>query len=90
MPEPTRVRGRRLQAIRARHFKANPLCVMCQAKGKVSLAVELDHIIALTNGGEDTDENRQGLCTECHAAKTREDMGYAERTQFDARGRVVW
>ena len=90
MTESTRIRGRRLQAIRRRHFMHEPLCVMCKAKGKTTPAVELDHIIALTNGGEDTDENRQGLCTPCHAAKTREDMGYAERTQFDARGRVVW
>ena len=31
---------------------------------------ELDHIIEIANGGEDTIENIQALCVECHAFKT--------------------
>jgi 5-methylcytosine-specific restriction protein A len=85
-----RIRGRKLQAIRAGHFRANPLCVRCQAIGRVALATELDHKIALANGGEDTESNRQGLCADCHKAKTREDCGQREQTQFDSDGRVVW
>jgi 5-methylcytosine-specific restriction protein A len=85
-----RIRGRRLQKIRADHFRLYPLCVMCKAKGRISLATQLDHIVALVNGGTDTSDNRQGLCTPCHEAKTRRDLGYKERTQFDASGRVVW
>lgn len=74
-----RIRGAELQAMRRRHFRGNPLCVMCQAKGKVRLATELDHIKALVNGGTDTDDNRQGLCEPCHKDKTRIDMGHAPR-----------
>lgn len=71
--------GRRLQVIRKRHFQQEPLCVMCKAKGIVRLAEELDHIVALVNGGLDVPENRQGLCKPCHEAKTRQDMGWREK-----------
>lgn len=69
-----RVRGRQLQRIRDRHFNVNPLCVMCMEQGIVSVATELDHIRALSHGGTDTDDNRQGLCSECHRAKTLVDL----------------
>lgn len=69
----------------------NPLCVHCQAKGIVRLWDELDHIVALTNGGTDTDDNLQGLCADCHKDKTAEDLGHhANKTKFDGNGRVIW
>ena len=74
-----RIRGRRLQAIRRSHLSAYPLCVHCEAQGHVALATEVDHIVALVNGGEDIDSNRQGLCKDCHADKTRTDMGHKVR-----------
>ena len=85
-----RIRGRRLQRIRAQVLRDNPLCVMCKANGRVTLATQVDHIKALVNGGTDTADNRQGLCDECHRVKTAQDMGYKERAKFDAQGRVVW
>ena len=85
-----RITGRRLQRIRKQVFGEQPLCVMCKAKGKVTLATEVDHIKALVNGGEDNHENRQALCSECHTEKTRRDLGQRERVTFDADGRVVW
>jgi 5-methylcytosine-specific restriction protein A len=81
-----RIRGRKLQEIRKRHFEQFPLCVDCQKQGRINIATELDHIIALTNGGTDADDNRQGLCSECHAAKTARDMGYKERLAISADG----
>lgn len=72
-----RIRGRALQAIRARHFRANPLCVHCHAKGIIKLATELDHIIALSHGGTNSDDNYQSLCSECHKRKTAIDLGYS-------------
>ena len=69
-----RIRGRALQEIRAEHFRDNPLCVHCLARGIVTAAVELDHIIALSNGGTDTPDNRQSLCSACHRAKTIVDL----------------
>jgi 5-methylcytosine-specific restriction protein A len=72
-----RIRGRRLQHYRARWFSAHPLCVECERNGKVRLATQLDHIVALTNGGTDFDQpgNRQGLCDDCHEVKSARDKG---------------
>lgn len=84
-----RIRGRASQKIRARVLAANPLCVMCQAKGKVTIAVEVDHIVALTNGGDEDlhdDSNRQGLCIQCHIEKTNIDLGYTPKQTIGADG----
>lgn len=81
-----RIRGRKLQDIRQRHFAKNPLCVDCAAKGKVTIADVLDHIKALDNGGADVESNRQGLCTPCHVIKTAKDMGYKQRQAFGPDG----
>ena len=85
-----RIRGRALQEIRKRHFEQYPLCVECQKHGRIALATELDHIIALTNGGKDFDEdagtNRQGLCADCHEAKTKRDLGHRETQQIGLDG----
>lgn len=75
-----RIRGRRLQRIRDRHFRLRPLCVYCSARGLIRRATQLDHIVAIDNGGEDVDSNRQGLCDECHEAKTRRDLGQVQRS----------
>lgn len=71
-----RIRGRKLQRIRAEHFRKHPLCVRCVAHGKLSLATELDHIKPLCRGGADEPWNRHGLCSKCHVAKTRDDFGH--------------
>jgi len=44
-----------------RFLQEHPLCVMCEAKGRVSVAEEVDHIIPLFKGGADEWENLQGL-----------------------------
>ena len=85
-----RITGRRLQRIRKQVFAEQPICVACKAKGRVTVATQVDHIVALVNGGEDEHENRQALCSECHTEKTRRDLGQRERVTFDADGRVVW
>lgn len=75
----SRVSGRKLQEIREAWFRKYPLCVACDAKGRVNIAVELDHVVPLFKGGLDFDvdhgKNRQGLCQACHDAKTRVDLG---------------
>lgn len=73
-----RIRGRKLQRIRADWFSDHPLCCLCELKGKIRLATELDHVVALSNGGEDFDcddgKNRQGLCEDCHHEKSLADL----------------
>ena len=76
---PPRIRGRALQALRARLLRQNPLCVICASKGRVTLATELDHAVALCNGGTNDESNLQGLCAECHKVKTAQDKGHKPR-----------
>jgi 5-methylcytosine-specific restriction protein A len=82
-----RIRGHRLLAIRADWFRRFPLCVHCQRRGITRLATQLDHIVALSNGGldfdEDEEKNRQGLCDDCHDVKTRADLGWKPKARVD-------
>lgn len=81
-----RISGRARQELRDRHFRANPLCKMCEAKGKLSLAQELDHITPLHKGGDNSTDNLQGLCIECHKEKTAIDKGYKQRKAISVSG----
>ena len=81
-----RIRGRKLIAQRKRLLRDNPLCVHCKAQGRVTLAQELDHIIALHNGGTNNDDNIQGLCIDHHKIKTAKDLGYKERHEYGLDG----
>ena len=80
--ESMRIRGRKRQEIRLAHFRERPLCVECEKLGLVSAAVELDHVVALANGGVESHDpfvNRQGLCADHHRIKSREDLAIARR-----------
>lgn len=86
-----RIRGRKLQEIRKRHFEQFPLCENCLKKTppRITLATELDHRIALDNGGKDFDEDpgqKCGLCHDCHKEKTDKDMGYRPRLAISLDG----
>lgn len=70
-----RIRGRELQARRQRLFEREPLCRECLKRGVVRAAEYADHIVALANGGPDTEDNLQPLCKDCHDAKTNDDLG---------------
>lgn len=69
-----RIRGRKLQERNARIFKNEPLCRMHKAKGEAVAATEVDHIVALCNGGTEAESNLQPLCHDCNELK-----GIAER-----------
>jgi 5-methylcytosine-specific restriction protein A len=68
-----RVRGRKLQRLRARLFDQQPLCVHCQAQGRVTRAVIRDHIVPLFEHGPDRESNVQPLCQTCSDIKTAEE-----------------
>jgi 5-methylcytosine-specific restriction endonuclease McrA len=74
-----RLRGRRLLAQKDRVRLLRPLCPMCSAEGRVVAGVELDHRVALVNGGSNEDENMDLLCVPHHRLKTAEDMNFAPR-----------
>lgn len=66
--------GRALQARRLRIWSRDPHCVGCRRVVAYPHGFQLDHVVALVNGGEDSDGNLQVLCIECHEAKTRDDL----------------
>jgi 5-methylcytosine-specific restriction protein A len=69
--------------------RQQPLCVKCLEQGRVREWTQLDHKRALTNGGTYEDSNLQGLCDECHDAKTREDLGHKPSGRCDANGMPI-
>ncbi|MCA0393960.1 MAG: HNH endonuclease [Proteobacteria bacterium] len=76
---PTRVRekrinGRRLQKRRLAVWSRDPHCAQCRELTSYPSGFHLDHIVALGNGGQDTDENSQVMCIPCHRKKSKEDL----------------
>jgi 5-methylcytosine-specific restriction endonuclease McrA len=62
------------------------LCQICEKSGRFSLASEVDHIIPLSKGGSDDEDNLQSICRSCHDDKTRTDLGMKAKTAIDASG----
>jgi len=89
-----RLRGRAGQQQRQRRLMLTKgLCEDCQAVGRISFATAVDHIIPLSKGGPDTDENTRNLCDEHHRLRTAEQFerkAKAPRLQFDTRGWPIW
>lgn len=69
VPTP-RTRGRRWMAIRSSILSRDPLCVECLKQDRVTASQEVDHIVPLSRGGTDDEENLQGLCVDCHKVKS--------------------
>lgn len=65
----------RWRRLRRAYLVANPLCVMCQAEGRVVAATDVDHIIAKRSGGTDDEANLQALCHSHHSQKTMSEHG---------------
>jgi 5-methylcytosine-specific restriction protein A len=69
----TRIRGRKLQKLRKALFQREPLCRVCKAEGRVTLATIRDHIVPLAEGGTDDDTNIQPLCRAHSDVKTQRE-----------------
>ena len=62
--------SRRWQRLRSAYRKRNPLCEDCRAKGKITAAKMVHHIVALDDGGSKTNwNNLRSLCNDCHESK---------------------
>jgi len=48
----------------------NGLCQACRREHKVSIGVDVDHIVPLWEGGSDHDDNKELLCAEHHQQKS--------------------
>jgi 5-methylcytosine-specific restriction protein A len=52
---------------------AEPLCRVCRAAGRITAAVDVDHIVPKRDGGTESLANLQPLCHACHARKTKRE-----------------
>ncbi len=60
---------------RKRYLARSPLCQHCLAKGRTTVATDIDHILPMNDGGSQYDEaNLQPLCHSCHSRKTAQDV----------------
>lgn len=65
-------------AIRARVMARDcGLCKTCERIGVTTTASQVDHIVALANGGNNDDDNLEAICDDCHNIKTAIDLGNA-------------
>ncbi len=82
-----RTRGDAWMAIRRRVMARDcGMCQQCKRAGRLTLGDEVDHIVSLAAGGSDDLANLELLCHDCHAAKTREDMGHKPRPMIGMDG----
>lgn len=77
-----RLRGRRAVEQRQRRLNAEPLCRDCAAKGMVVAASVPDHVVPLSMGGTDDDNNIRCLCEDCHRMRTAEQFGNKKPFSF--------
>jgi 5-methylcytosine-specific restriction enzyme A len=56
------------------------ICRLCSTIIKPAESFELDHIVALINGGENKETNLSAVHKHCHLAKTRIDVAEKKKT----------
>lgn len=61
--------------IRARFLAEHPLCAVCQKEGRVTAAVEVHHVLPLSQGGTHDEDNLMALCKACHSRITAREGG---------------
>lgn len=59
--------------------RAGGVCHLCGGRIQVGEAWEVEHVVALTRGGEDGGENLRPAHVKCHRRKTREDAKAAAK-----------
>jgi 5-methylcytosine-specific restriction protein A len=63
------------QRVRTMFLAEHPLCVTCEAEGRVVGATEVHHIKPLADGGSNADSNLMALCKACHSKITINESG---------------
>jgi 5-methylcytosine-specific restriction protein A len=70
------------RSLRNYKIQINPLCEICERKGLVEGAREIDHIIAIKDGGERLGlSNLQSLCKSCHGSKSAKEREARKHTK---------
>ena len=66
--------------VRAIVIAREPLCRACAAQHRATVALDVDHIVPIDEGGARYDlDNLQPLCRACHNAKTRAQNAKGDR-----------
>lgn len=82
---------RRWQQLRLLKLQADPLCEECKARGQTVPAKHVDHIRAISDGGDPFPDlgGLRSLCPSCHSRKTTQDDGLGAAKGWRRRGRGV-
>ncbi|HYG07665.1 MAG TPA: HNH endonuclease signature motif containing protein [Stenotrophomonas sp.] len=82
--------GYRWQQYRLRYLVQHPLCVMCEAEGRVEAAVVVDHVVP--HGGDQqlfwSASNHQALCKACHDGTKQRQEAAGRSAARAATGRL--
>ena len=64
--------GARWRRVRAAYLTRHPICVQCEAAGRLEPATVVDHVLPHRGSARLfwDEANWQGLCKRCHDAKT--------------------
>ncbi len=66
--------SRQWRKVRLMVLERDPICKVCEQRGKVVSACVVDHIDPISNGGAKLYiNNLQGLCTSCHNSKSSKE-----------------
>jgi len=57
--------------MRRAQLQREPLCRECAKHDVTTAACEVDHVVALADGGTDDPDNLQSLCHDCHDVKSK-------------------
>lgn len=79
--ERTGLTGRPWRRLREKILKRDSyLCQYClQSSGRVTVATEVDHRLAVAFGGDDSESNLVSTCSNCHLEKTKKESSQARR-----------
>jgi 5-methylcytosine-specific restriction protein A len=65
--------------IRLAQLRREPLCRFCMERGVMTPATEVDHILALADGGTHAATNLRSACHSCHSRRTARDQAFGRR-----------
>lgn len=74
-----RDKTRSYQRLCADILTSEPLCRYCRARGHITAAAIVDHIVALSIGGSNSRDNLAPACRDCNAAKAVDEQRFLGR-----------
>ena len=75
--------GLKWKRIRDRFISTHPLCEKCKEQGRLTPAEEVHHILPLSCGGTNDEENLMSLCKSCHSEITAYDKNTKNKRYFN-------